>query len=129
MPKWFLSIWTPVVVLLVGFSFGLLVSCADPLPVEKGVSLHITGTVTDANTNAPISNASLKLYINLKGGHKEILGSVLSDKDGHYSVKGTHNCDGLPQLRAEAEEYYGWNVAVHCQNGTQTVDFKLKPRT
>ena len=113
---------------------GFLCACKDSpgSPHETDHLISIKGTVTNANTNAAIENASITLQLGgtTKGGGYtpgETLASTKADKDGYYKLKARYNCQRTPNLRASAEGYQGWNYGVHCQSKEQTVNFKLKP--
>jgi hypothetical protein len=112
----------------IGLIIILNISCTDPLPTKTDFLLTIVGKVTDFDTGEPIEGATLRLYINLKMGTEETLGTATTDSNGDYKLTGKHNCYRTPQVRADADGYVNWNAVVHCKEEQQTVNFALKPR-
>jgi outer membrane protein OmpA-like peptidoglycan-associated protein/tetratricopeptide (TPR) repeat protein len=80
-----------------GKGYDDIYSFTDTTPLK--CEQLIKGKVTDLETKQPIAEAKLTLYDN----QFEIIGSTISDPEGHYSF--TADCKKSYSIRASKEEY------------------------
>lgn len=123
-----------------------ITACESPSVPEPPVSpfpiilLQIEGVVTDATTNLPIKDVSLRLFIPVVfewQGPGQTLATALTDQDGYYYMY--HHYSGgsnaLLWLQANKRGYHEFvltsfdrdEVHVLYTEELQGIDIKLKP--
>ena len=116
-------------VIIVGLIIIQFNACSDSNTPDTDFLLTIVGKVTDKDTGLPIEGATLKLYVTTIHNVHDVRGTATTDSNGDYKLTGKHNCDRVPQVLARADGYLEDEVAVHCKEETQTVNFQLMPRS
>ncbi|WP_299554287.1 OmpA family protein [Seonamhaeicola sp.] len=79
----------------------------DIYAYDRIPQLIIEGTITDANTNAPVTNA----LVTLKDANGNKIADLISDEDGHYEINIDRDADYIVDTRKE-------NYVDHTQNVT-----------
>lgn len=100
--------------------FVLIACSTEP---EDARALVFEGTITDADTGAPIPGTGIGVSDGSGFGLPTSLPAT-SDAQGHYTL--SHNgCINSPYLAAYATGYYWNSVEVVCKVERQTVNMSL----
>jgi hypothetical protein len=111
-----------------GYRFTLLLVCMFVLVAcgtepEDARGLLFEGTITDADTGAPIPGTGVGVADGSGFGLPTSLPAT-SDAQGHYTL--SHDgCINNPYLEAYATGYYFYSVAAVCRAERQTVNVSL----
>ena len=107
----------------------IMFACSSPEEPEGPERYEISGTVTDADTGKPISEATMNL---LGSG---LLQTKTTNSEGKYWFIHNGGCrdggdvTGPRVVRVEAKKtgYKRIITAISCSTRVQTIDFKLEP--